>query len=255
MKNRPLITIITPLYNASSYIEATYKSVVSQTIADFEWIIVNDCSTDNSLELLTDFSKNDNRIKVITQEKNQGPIAARNRAMDEAKGRYIAFIDADDIWLPAKLELQINSMNESGSVLSYTAFKKINKDGSLKNNKLIKVPEKLSFKQLLQSNSIVASSAVYDTDITGSIRQNINAPLGKDDMDFFLNILKKNGKAIGVNKELVHLRVFRESITGNKMKSATNHWYFYRTYLKLSLMESLWNFIVYSIKGLTKYLK
>lgn len=254
-KKIPLVSIITPLYNAERYILETANSVFSQTLVDFEWLIVNDCSKDKSLEIVNDLGKKDSRIKVLDLNKNSGPIIARNNALEVAQGRFIAFLDADDIWMPQKLELQLNLMLEQNVVLSYTGFKKITKDGDLKNNKMMNVPLLSTYHSILKSDCIVASSAVYDTDITGNIKQDVDSLLGKDDFDFFLMILKSYGNAVGVNQELTHLRVFKESLTGNKLKSAKKQWVFYREYLKLNTLQSCYNFVFYAIKGLIKYIK
>lgn len=250
----PLVSIITPLYNAKDYIMDTADSVLSQTITDFEWIIINDCSTDNSLEIVQELSERDVRIKVITLEKNSGPIVARNSGLKVAKGQYIAFVDSDDIWLPKKLEEQIKVLREKKAPLSYTCYKKIDSQGELKNNRLMMVPESVSYRDTLKSDSIVASSAIYDTNITGRIYQSDESPIGKDDFDFFLSILKKHGNAVGVQKDLVRLRIHGDSLTGNKMVAAKKQWLFYYKYLGLNLFKSFYLFTIYAFKGFIKYI-
>lgn len=250
----PLVSIITPLYNAKDFIKDTAVSVLTQTLTDFEWIIINDCSTDNSLEIVSQIAEDDKRIKIISLESNSGPIAARNSGLKIAKGQYIAFIDSDDLWLPNKLEEQIKLIKTTNAPLCYTYYKKINANGELKNNRLMKVPETVSYLDSLKSHSIVASSALYNTSITGKILQSSKAPIGKDDYDFFLFILKTYGKAVAVKKELVHLRVYGDSLTGNKFLAAKNQWYFYKRHLKLNFLKSLFLFSNYAIKGFIKYI-
>lgn len=252
---QPEVSIITPLYNAEDYISSTADSVFSQTFTNFEWIIADDCSTDNSREILFELEKKDSRVKVIYLKKNGGPIIARNSAIEIAKGRFVAFIDSDDLWLPQKLEKQLNLMKKYSAPLSYTGFKKIDKFGELRNGKIMTVPERVSYKMSLKSHSIVASSAVYDTNLTGNIKQSVEAPLGKDDLHFFLGILEKNGDAIGVQEDLTRLRIHGESLTGNKVGAAKKQWYFYRSFMKLSLLKSLYCFSVYAVKGFIKYIK
>ena len=248
------VSIITPLYNSERFIEETAKSVISQTYKDFEWIIINDCSTDNSLSLLENLANKDNRIKIYSLKKNGGPIVSRNKALDEAKGKYIAFLDSDDLWLPEKLEKQIAFMENSNIALTYKEYKKININSELKTGIKIRVPKRVYYNDILKSDSIMASSAIYNMQITGPIRQSFDAPVGKDDFHFFLQILKKNGPAYAINEDLARLRIYGDSITGNKFVSAKLQWKFYRKIIGLSFFPSLINFLVYSVKGFLKYL-
>ncbi|MBN2444212.1 MAG: glycosyltransferase family 2 protein [Spirochaetales bacterium] len=251
---KPEVSIITPLYNAEKYIKETVESVLSQTFKDFEWLIVDDCSTDSSRKILKKIAAEDQRIKLLDLKSNKGPIFARNYALDQAQGRFIAFLDSDDIWLPAKLEKQIALMKEKKAPLSFTAYKKIAQDGTIKTGITIQVPEKLTYNHLLGSNCIMASSAMYDTSITGAIKQFCDIPLGKDDYYFFLFIIKNHGCAYGLKEDLARLRVHNDSVTGDKFKAAKVQWYFYRTCIGLSILSSLHKFTVYSVKGFLKYI-
>lgn len=252
---RSKVSIITPMYNASAFILATAESILSQTYDNFQWIVVDDCSTDNCVELLKQYIKDDPRVEIILLKQNSGPIIARNRALENVKGRFVAFCDADDLWLPSKLEKQIDFMLNNKTPLSYTAFKKIDTSGKLKNGKLMKVPKRVSYRDTLRTDSIVASSAVYDTEITGSLKQCYDAPIGKDDYQFFLHILENYGDAMGLQEDLMRLRIHNESLTGNKLVSARRQWNFYYHYLDLSLVKSIYYFIFYAYKGFMKYIK
>lgn len=248
------VSIITPLHNAEEFIMKTAESVLSQTYKNFEWLIVDDCSTDMSRSILKKLSETDKRIKVFSLDKNIGPAQARNYAIRNATGRFIAFLDSDDLWLPKKLEKQVAFMKGKGAVLSCTQYKKLNKDGSIKTGKIVPVPNTASYIRILHTDSIMASSAMYDRLKTGDILEPEDAPWGRDDYCFFLMILKKHRYVYCVPEDLSRLRTFGESLTGNKLKVAKKQWIFYRRYLKLSLLSSVEKFIVYAYQGLKKYL-
>ena len=252
--SKPEVSIITPLYNAAKYIADTVECVQNQSLKDFEWVIIDDCSTDDSLSILEKFKKNDERIKIISLKQNSGPIVARNTGFEAATGRFIALIDADDLWLPEKLEFQINKMKEKNVVLSCTAYKKINRDGSLRSGLKICPPGKISYKKITFTDSIMASSAIIDTELSGSVKQSVDVPVGRDDYDFFLKLLKDYGDGIGIKKDLARLRVHNDSITGNKKKAAKMQWMYYRKVLDLNLFTAVQKFIVYSIVGFIKYI-
>ena len=253
--SKPVVSIITPLYNSEHCFPATAESVLAQTFTNFEWIIVNDCSTDGTGEMLDALARRDGRVHVVHLSQNQGPIFARNCAMGAAAGRFIAFIDGDDLWLPEKLEKQVSYMLSSGAHMTYTSFRKISSNGSGKLSPLIKAPPRAPYDRILRSDYMMASSVVFDTEVTGRILQSDEAPIGKDDFHFFLQILKKHGPAHGLGDDLCRLRISGDSVTGAKLKSAWLQWYFYRRVIGLSFASSLGHFVVYAVKGLYKYLR
>lgn len=249
----PEITIVTPMYNAQEFIHATAECVRSQTFLNYEWIIMDDCSTDGSSDICRRLAASDSRILYARMERNGGPIAARNRALGMARGRFIAFLDADDLWLPPKLEIQIARMKETGAALSYTGYKKINRDGREKTGLTVPVPQAATYEHILCSNSIMASSAMFDRLQIGDVRQSDHAALGKDDLYFFLAILKDHGPACGIPDDLARLRMHNDSITGNKLHAARKQWEFYRKCMCLGCVRSFGMYIVYACKGLVKY--
>ena len=132
MEKEPLVSIITPLYNSEKFIAETIESVLTQTYTNWEMLIVNDCSKDNGASIVEKYSKKDKRIKLFNNEKNMGVSFTRNRAIDLSNGKYIAFLDSDDLWYKEKLKKQIRMMEEKNISLSYTAYTKMNEDGSLR---------------------------------------------------------------------------------------------------------------------------
>jgi glycosyltransferase involved in cell wall biosynthesis len=249
----PEVSIITPLYNEAIFFRATINSVLEQTFHDFEWIIVNDNSNDNTCDILRELEQKEPRVVVINNRENRGPIYARNKAMEVARGRFVAFLDGDDLWLPEKLERQLAFMKSTGTPLSYTAYRKITSRGKLRSGVLIQARAIATYRSYVCSNYMMASSVMFDTYKTGRIYQSFDVPLGKDDFHFFLSIVKAYGPAHGLNEDLARLRVHGDSITGSKLKAAKLHWLFYRDTLKLSFISSSCKFFIYAIKGLCKY--
>jgi teichuronic acid biosynthesis glycosyltransferase TuaG len=221
----PEISIITPAYNGNIYIRDCANSVKSQSFQNYEWLVVDDSSTDETHEILKELASRDSRIRVFKADKNRGPIHARNIALKEAKGRFIAFLDIDDMWRPDKLDIQVKFMKEKNTILSYTSYRKFNNEGKIGLIK-IPVPSRVSSHSLKKTCSIMVSSAMYDTEKTGDMLQDITELL-KDDLHFWLRILDKEKYAYGIKKDLALLRIHSDSLTGNKIIAAKKQWLFY----------------------------
>lgn len=245
-----LVSIITPCYNASRYISQTIDSVLLQTYQNWEMIISDDCSTDNSQDIISAASK-DLRIKSILSNKNEGPSICRNKAILSANGRYIAFLDSDDLWAPKKIEKQILFMKEQNCVLSFTAYRKISEEGTFLGS-VIEPPHRVNYYQLLCGNVIGNLTAMYDVARIGKVYQPI---VKHEDYAQWLNILKMGYEAYGLNECLAYYRISWSSVSGNKIKAATFQWKIYRDFEKLPLYKSMYFFIHYSMRGLRKSLK
>lgn len=244
-----LVSIITPVYNAEKYIEDTINSVLNQNYCNWELFLVDDCSTDNSMIILEEFAKKDNRIKIIQLKENSGAATARNVGIERAKGRYIAFLDSDDIWMSNKLEVQINFMKENDISFSYTNYMKFDEDGTERG--IVKIPARVTYNELLKSNIIGCLTAVYDAHKIGKIYMpNIRK---RQDYALWLKILRKNIDGYGINKVLAKYRVRENSVSSNKLKAALYQWRIYRQIEKLGLFKSLYYFINYAYYGFKKY--
>ena len=163
-----LVSIITPSWNVAPLIGETIASVQAQTMTDWELLIADDCSTDQTAAIVESHAAQDPRVKLIRQPRNGGPALARQAAIEQAQGRFIAFLDSDDLWLPAKLERQIAFAQAKRAALSYTAFRRINETGSV-TGRLIEVPASLNYEQLLKNTSIATLTALVDRDVAGNI--------------------------------------------------------------------------------------
>ena len=247
-----MISIIIPAYNCAKYLEETVKSVLSQTYQDFEVLILNDCSTDCTAILIGQLAKADKRIRVLSNEKNIGVSQTRNKGIEAAQGEYIAFIDADDVWLSDKLERQMDCLKKQELDLCYTAYSFIDKNGAS-----IRAPyhvmEKLSWYRLLRENIIGLSTVLLRSDAIGMVR--MRGEYSHEDYVFWLELMQNGCKAGGVNTPLMRYRISKSNRSGNKRKAAHERWIIYRRFLKMGRFESFWWFVQYGVKGLLKMWK
>lgn len=248
--NEPLVSIITPLYNCEKYIDETIQSVINQTYKNWEMIIVDDCSKDNGVKIVEKYQKLDKRIKLYRNEQNQGVSFTRNRAIDLSKGKYIAFLDSDDLWKKEKLSKQISFMEKNNITLSYTGYEKINSDGSLRGE--IKVPEKLDYEELLKNCLIGFLTAVYKKEDLKEFRFMKSKA---EDYIFWLSIIKKIKYAYGVQENLAYYRVLNNSRSSNKIDIVKFHWKIYREIEKLNLMKSIYYYLIYIKRGVFRFIK
>jgi len=246
MKERHLVSIITPLYNSKEFIVETIKSVLLQTYQNWEMIIVDDVSSDNSCEIVDTFSEEDNRIKLVKLDVNSGAAAARNKAIQMANGKYIAFLDSDDLWHPNKLDKQISFMEKNKLPFTFTSYQKINEEGS---NFLGRgsAPNRVNYRNLLKTNVIGCLTAIYDTEsfekvLMPSIRK-------RQDFGLWLKLLKRTEYAYGLDENLATYRVRTNSISSNKLNTMSSIWYLYRKVEELSVSESIYYCLHYSVKG------
>ena len=242
------VSIITPLYNCSDFLEETIRSVVSQSYIHWEMIMVDDCSQDNSLEIAQQYAAQDERIKVIQLEQNSGAAVARNTAIKEAKGRYIAFLDSDDLWHPQKLEKQINFMLKNNYAFSYTAYEKI--DEKDKVFEYVGAPHQLSYKQLLKTNEIGCLTVIYDTEHLGKVYMPTETK--REDYATWLSILRAIDYAYGMPEILGRYRVYANQSSAKKGKMAKENWKLYRNIENLSVIKSVYYFSHYAIRGVLR---
>tara|TARA_B100000787_G_scaffold156130_1_gene132048 strand:- start:30 stop:794 length:765 start_codon:yes stop_codon:yes gene_type:complete len=244
-----LVSIITPAFRASSFIGETIKSVIAQTYPNWEMLIAEDCSPDDTREVIHQWTLIDPRIKLVAMDHNGGPALARNAALELAEGRWIAFLDSDDLWLPDKLERTIDYAKAHQAVLVFTGFRRISADGS-STGRYVDVPRTLSYHQLLGNTAIATSTVVLDRNVVGEVRMK---KVYYDDFDCWLQILKRGTLAHGLGEDLMRYRVMNQSVSRNKRRSALHVWRAYRDLEKLNLPLSLWYFSRYAIRGLLKY--
>ncbi len=250
MEEKITLSVIMPVHNASAFLSSSVESVLNQTYTDFELVAVDDCSSDDSYDILCGYMNRDSRIKVFRNEENKGVSYTRNFAVSKAKGEYIALIDSDDMWDREKLEKQLELLkNHSDAAFCYTGSSFVDAD-SKKSDFVFKVPQKVDYKSLLKQNVASCSSVVIKREWL------LKYPMAHDKMheDFatWLSVLKECDFAYGINEPLLVYRVADNSKSGNKLKSALMNYRTYK-YVGLNFFERLYYMGWYIVAGLKKH--
>ena len=250
IQKTPLVSVIMPSYHAEAFVEETVRSVMNQTMEDWELIIIDDCSKDGTFELLRSLAQCDSRIRVERNERNSGVAVTRNRGLDLARGTYAAFIDSDDAWYPEKLARQIQRLQDTGADFSYCSYEIVGFSGEKARPDYI-VPPTVTFEELLKENVILCSSLLIRMEALKDIR--FTTDFYHEDFVLELDLLKQGFTAAGCTEILARWRYIENSRSFNKWKSAQNRWKIYRHYLKLTPIQSASPFIHYFCAGLRKY--
>lgn len=238
-----------PLYNSARFLAASIDSVLKQKYPHWELILIDDCSCDNSVAIAQAYCDRDSRIKLLKLDKNSGAAIARNCGIEVAEGRFIAFLDSDDLWLPEKLDIQIEFILKNKIAFSYTAYKKIDEYGD--DLFELGVPTSLSYQALLKACVIGCLTVIYDTSQIGKVYM----PLGtkREDYALWLKILReKNILAQGINRVLASYRVYPHQSSSKKYSMAKENWRLIRNGEGLSLISSCYYFSHYVIRGLLR---
>lgn len=249
MKNEPLVSIITPVYNCESFLEQTIQSVLDQTYGNWELFLINDASNDSSDKIAEHFKQKDKRIHLYHLHTNSGAAVARNVGLKQAKGKYVAFLDGDDLWKPEKLMRQVSFMEENRYVFSFTSYR-ILKESGKERSKVIQAPNSISYDQLLSNTIIGCLTVMINQDALGTLQM----PTIRTRQDFmlWLSILKKGYIAHGLNEELAAYRKVGHSISSNKWKAAQRNWEIYRKHEGLPWFKSCCVFFSYAWNGVKK---
>lgn len=251
-----LVSVIIPVYNSETYLGMTLESVLKQTYPHWEVLMVNDCSRDNSAAVMEQYSRQDPRIRSIHLKENSGAAVARNTGLKEARGRYIAYLDADDLWMPEKLERQIAFMEENQAVFSCCDYEKIEDDGTPL-NKFVHMPRTITYKQLLRNTIIQTVGVIVDTRyVDVSLLEMPNVRRGQDSATW-LQMLRNGVRFQGQNEVLAVYRRVPQSLSANKLKAMQRTWNLYRNVEHLSVPYSLWCLVGWAYNASLKriYLK
>lgn len=243
MSKNNLVSVITPTYNSSSFIEETIKSVQNQTHQNWEMLITDDCSTDETLKIVQRLADEDPRIKVYKLQQNSGPAVARNNSIEKAEGRYLAFLDSDDLWLHEKLAIQIQEMVKKNAPVCHTNYLHVDEEGNNLGKRIIAI-KSLDYKKQLKNNYIGNLTGIYDIQALGKIY----SPLIKKRQDWavWLEAIKRSGKgSLGINKDLAKYRIRKDSISSNKIELLKHNFIFYNQHLKFNLVKSSIRMVIF----------
>ncbi|MCR4647610.1 MAG: glycosyltransferase family 2 protein [Lachnospiraceae bacterium] len=247
---KDIVSVVIPVHNAEKYINDTVNSVLNQTYDAWELILVENASDDSTVRILEEIKKRDPRIRIMDLKDAVGAAAARNMGVSAATGRYIAFLDADDIWHPEKLEKEVAFINEKEAAFVFTGYEFANEKAK-PSGKIVKVPESLSHIQAMKNTTIFTSTVMFDT--TRIDREKIRMPqIKSEDTALWWNILREGYLAYGLNENLVLYRRPGKSLSSNKIEAIKRIWYLYRKWEKLNVFTSSWYFMNWAFRAVLR---
>ena len=216
----PVVSIITPCYNSENTVTDTIESILNQTFSDFELIIINDCSRDESQAIIESYQQKDSRVQVLNLEVNSGVATARNAGIQQSKGQYIAFCDSDDVWYPEKLELQLDLITRNKAAICFSSYHTINADGQIIGERLCD-KDFINLTDMFYYNAIGNLTGMIDTHKVGKPNQHKRR---HEDYLMWLELLRLSGPAVAVTKPLAGYRLHDSNLSGNKFKSLIWHY-------------------------------
>lgn len=249
---QPLVSIVMPAYNGDRFIETAIRSVIAQTLTDWELIVMDDGSQDSTVDIAQRMAKEDSRIAVVRNEANMGVAKTRNRGMDLAAGSYVALLDCDDVWYPEKLEKQVALAQKTGADVVYCSYAIVDASGSKKCDDFL-VPETTDFDAFLTKSVISCSTVLMSRKIVEKYR--FDGSYYHEDLALWLKLLNDGYLACGVRDVLAAYRVMDGTRASNKLKSAVRRWHVYRKLLGFTPWKSAKLLVQYGVLGLKKYKK
>lgn len=245
-----LVSIITPAYNSAATIEETIKSVLAQTHPQWELLVVIDAGTkDRTAEIVREYAVSDSRIQLLQVPEGKGLALSRNFALRAAHGRFVAFLDSDDLWLPRKLQLQVEFMKSKSLNFSSHHFRRINADGT-KTGQELRVPGQIDYSTLLVNNVIGCLTVMVDQSQTGPLQF---AETKHEDYLLWLKLLKQGHLCGGLQQDLARYRILPTSRSANKLEMIAMRWKILREHEALSWLKASYYLCAYAITSLTKY--
>lgn len=249
--NSDLVSVIMPAHNAERFIGQSIESVQAQTRGNWELLVTDDCSMDHTVEIVERMAAEDPRIRLARMDRQGGAAQARNQALGRAQGRYIAFLDSDDVWRPEKLERQLEFMEQGSVAFSITSYGTMAEDGTLLKG-VVRAPRMLNYRRYLRNTAIGCLTVVIDRERTGDfLMPDIRS---SHDMALWLLIMRRGFRVHGLRENLATYRLVSNSNTAKKWRAAQDVWRVYRDMEHLSLPYSAFNFCGYAINAVLKRL-
>jgi len=249
---KDLISIIVPVYNVEQFIVETMDCVRCQTYPHWELILVDDCGPDKSAKVIEEYIQRtgEERIRLIRQPSNMGAAKARNRGLTEARGRYIAYLDADDLWVPEKLEKELAFMQEKDAAFAFTGYEFADEQG-VGMGKVVRVPETLNYKQALKNTTIFTTTVMFDT--AKIEKSKLEMPLMKsEDTALWWRVLRSGYVAYGLDENLVKYRRAGKSLSSNKLEAIRRIWNLYRKAEGMSVINSAWHLCFWAVRAVKR---
>ena len=244
------ISIVVPVYEVERFIEETIASVQKQTYENWELLLVDDCSKDKSCILIEEKAAKDIRIRLIRQDTNQGAAAARNCGVSHASGRYLCFLDSDDLWEPDKLECELRFMQEKQAAFVFTGYEFADEQGKGL-GKIVRVPQEISYSQALKNTTIFTSTVMIDRSKIKD--EDIFMPrIASEDTATWWHLLKVYGKAYGLDKNLVKYRRSANTLSSNKLEAIKRIWGLYRRQEKLNVFYSVYCMCFWALRAVLR---
>lgn len=247
---KPLVSVVMPSYNMESFIEEAISSVIAQSVSDWELIVIDDCSKDNTRKIVADFAEKDSRIQLVVNEENMGVAKTRNRGLTMSRGKFVALLDSDDYWKPQMLEKMVARAEETGADIIYCSYELVDEQGKKVCNDFI-VPEETTFEESIVRSVILPSAAL----ITAALAKEARFPTNMyhEDIALWFQLLKEGKTARGVTEPLVLYRQRAGGRSSDKIISACRRWPIYRKHLGMPLFQSIRAMVQYAYYGLIKY--
>lgn len=245
-----LVSIVTPTYNSEAFILQTIESVQRQTYKNWEMIIVDDCSTDNTANIVIEKATSDTRVSFIRLNQNSGPAKARNAGIEKVVGKYMTFLDADDLWFPEFISTSIEAIIKNQVFFVFSSYRRANEELEFVYSDFI-VPKKVTYTDILKSNSISCLTAFIDIEKLG--KKQMPDIFKRQDMGLWLQYLKEIPFAFGIQKPMAIYRIRENSLSRKKYKLLKYQWQFYREVEHLSVLQSAYYMLNWMYKGFVKY--
>lgn len=247
-----LVSIIVPVYNVEKYIVSTMDCVRRQSYQNWELLLAEDCSTDGTLQVIEEYlaEVRDDRIRLLRLPENMGAAKARNYGLKQAKGRYIAYLDSDDLWEPEKLSRELAFMDEKQAAFAFTGYEFADENGR-GTGKVVHVPQMLNYRQALKNTTIFTTTVMFDTALIS--KDMLEMPTIKsEDTALWWRVLREGYIAYGLDENLVKYRRVGKSLSSNKLEAVRRIWMLYRKVEGLGLIASVWNFCFWAVRAVVR---